>query len=129
MNGHWRGDSPVTRLAWILLMAWVLIQPALETGQFLRKAAAAVAQAQEVSSSTTAVTPQSAPPRYLIVAPDELAASLGGYIAAKQAQGLDVTLHGEDAYSDLILGSPVFRTGAESLVKDLTVKTVREAGT
>ncbi|MEW6180751.1 MAG: C25 family cysteine peptidase [Chloroflexota bacterium] len=92
MNGHRRGDFQIVRLVWILLMAWGLIQPALETGQFLRKAAAAAVQEREVSSSTTAVTPQSAPPRYLIVAPDELAASLGGYIAAKQAQGLDVTL-------------------------------------
>lgn len=79
-------------LCGMLLVLWALILP-LFGGEWSRQAAGLHGGMNGFAGMAGAgVMPQSNPPRYLILAPDELAPSLAGYITTKQAQGYDVIL-------------------------------------
>ena len=80
----------IRRAFGILLAVWVMVLPLLEQSG-PPGAAASAAQAQGVFLSVNPVgAAPLAPPRYLIIAPDQFAPALAGYIAAKQAEGYDV---------------------------------------
>jgi len=90
MRTQRRGVRLAWRICGLLLTVWVAVLPLMERSNPLR-AAAFAAQPQGVLASASNMTEaQSAPSRYLIIAPDEFAPGLAGYIAAKQAEGYDV---------------------------------------
>lgn len=84
--GVWLG----WRVFGVVLIGWVMLSPLFEYNEPLR-AAAMTLPLQGVSfASHSAGVAQSTPPRYVIITPDELAAPLAGYVAAKRAQGYEV---------------------------------------
>lgn len=87
-RGLWAG----WRLPGLWLIGWIILG-CLCGGDGPLRTAAADAPAQEVFAPVRPLTmAQSSPPRYLIIAPDEFAPLLAGYVAAKQAEGYEVVV-------------------------------------
>lgn len=90
MSKRWWGVRVLWRLFGVVLIGWVMLSPLFEYNDPLRAAAMTVPLQGVSFASHSAGVAQSSPPRYLIITPDELAAPLAGYVAAKRGQGYEV---------------------------------------
>ncbi len=78
-------------MVWLLIAGMTVSALLAKNDPLGRAVSAGVAEGVLVKTTDARVSASNSP-RYLIIAPDEFAPSLAGYITAKQAQGYDVLL-------------------------------------